>query len=527
MKGLQSVLGPFSLVTGSLGLVAVLLSALLYLLLPEIQDANRSLLGIGLILLIIFILGAFEQVKSALLARQARYGTNVTVMVLAFVGIAAAVNFVAANNPKRFDVTASGEHTLARQTINILKALDKPIKVTGFFTPEPASQASQQSAENLLKEYAYYSGGKVSYEFVDPDAKPAVAREFEIRDYGALVFDYEGRRRQVFGIGEQDFTGAILNATGKEQKKVYFLSGHSEHDSGSSAGNGYSQAEQGLRSDNFSVGTVDLSIASNVPDDAAVLIVAGPQKDLLDPEAAALEKFLVGGGRTLFLLDPNPPASWRTLLAKWGLKLQDGHIIDQRSFANPDVGTPAAQRDQYYFNQITKDLATTFFPGAAGLSWEIPEDDRENIAIAPIIETSFQSWLETDSQQVAFDEGKDKRGPLPLAVTVEARAPIGVRPQGSSTAAGGGAESARFVVFADSDFASNEFFYSLGNSDLFLNSVNWLGAQEELISIRPKPPEFRRIVVTQRAWNWVLYSSILFLPGMVILAGGVAWWRRR
>ncbi|MBM2826131.1 MAG: transp aux protein [Dehalococcoidia bacterium] len=522
MRGLQSILGPFSLITGTLGLAAIVLSALLYLLLPELQDANRTLLGVGLILLTIFFLGAFEQVKAALMARQARYGTNVTVMVIAFVGIGVAVNFVAANNPKRFDVTASRQFTLARQTVNILKSLDKPIKVTGFFTPDPPGQASQQGAENLLKEYAYYSGGKISYEFIDPEAKPAVAREYEIRDYGALVFDYDGRRRQVLGIGEQDFTGAILSITGKEQKKIYFLSGHGEHDPEGSEGNGYSQADQGLRADNYNVGIVDISVASRIPDDAAVLIVAGPQKDLVEREMAPLENYILRGGRVLFMVDPNPPASWRNLLAKWGLKLEDGRIIDQRSFANPDVATPAAQRDQYYLTQITKDLATTFFPGAAGLSLDIPEDDRENISIVPMIVTSFLSWLETDSQQVAYNEGTDTRGPLPLAVTVEAKAPIGGRPQSAS-----GAEVSRFVVFADSDFASNEFFYSLGNSDLFLNTVNWLAAQEELISIRPKPPEFRRIVVTQRAWNWILYSSILFLPGVVIMAGAVSWWRRR
>lgn len=523
MRRLESILGPFSLATGGLGLAALLTSGLLYILLPEIRDASRTLFGLGLVLLVFFVLGTFEDVKRTLMARQARYGTNTLVMIAAFIGIASAINFIAANNHKRFDLTASGQFTLSLQTLNVLNSLEQNVKVVGFFPADPQYQIPRQEAENLLKEYTFHTN-KLSYEFIDPDEKPAIARQYEVRNYGAIVFESGERRKQIFGTGEQDFTGSILNVTGREQLKIYLLVGHGEHDISSTDGRGFSRAREGLAADNYEVRIVNLSTEPKVPDDAALLIIAGPEKELLDKEIAPLEAYLLNGGKMLFMANPNLPGSWKGILAKWGVKIEDGYVVDQLSFAYPDIATPAAQTNQYYFEQITKDLPTTFFPGAAGVGTEVPQDDADRISATPLIESSTQSWLEKGSGEPSFTSGQDLRGPLILALSVEATAPIGGRPGGSQS---GSSDPTRFVVFSDSDFASNEFFYSLGNSDLFLNTANWLTAQKDLISIRPRPTDYRRIVVTQRAWNWILYSSVLFLPTAVLMIGGVAWWRRR
>lgn len=221
------------------------------------------------------------------------------------------------------------------------------------------------------------------------------------------------------------------------------------------------------------------------------------------------------------------------MLARWGVVVKNGRVVDQAVFVQPDVTTPAVQGNQYIFSQITKDIAASFFPGAAGMDIAIPDDDKDHVFVSPLAITSFQSYLETNPDSVSFDEADDPLGPLPLVLTVEATKPIGQRPPRSSAQASatGSQEPevkpTRMVVFADSDFASNEFFYSLGNSDLLLNSINWLTAQEELISIRPKPAEFRRLVIRQRDWNVILYSTVAFWPLIVLLGGVYAWWRRR
>ena len=76
-------------------------------------------------------------------------------------------------------------------------------------------------------------------------------------------------------------------------------------------------------------------------------------------------------------------------------------------------------------------------------------------------------------------------------------------------------------------FAKNQFYSSSENSDLFLNSVNWLAEDFDLISIRPKLFPFRELVVTTREINFIKWSSWLLPPGLMLILGSVIWWRRR
>ncbi|MBI4496280.1 MAG: GldG family protein [Chloroflexi bacterium] len=527
MGTLRAALAGPAPVVGVLAVLVLAAAGVLYLLLPELQLAAQALAGLGLVLLLVFVVGAYDLVKTALLGRQARYGTNTLVMTVAFIGIAGLANFLGAHYHQRLDTTASGQYTLSQHTRAVLKGLQGQVHVVGFFVKrDPIAVASQEQAENLLREYAFYTD-KISYEFVDPEEKPAIAKQYEIRDFGALVFTYEGRKHQTFGLQEQDFTGAILNVTGVEQKRVYFLAGHGEADIESAEETGLQLARDGLQADNYRIEKLDLTVTPAVPENAAVLVVAGPKKPLQPSELRAIETYLTQGGKAMFLLDPDPPQELQQLLGKWGLIFREGTVIDTVTYAQPDVRTPAVQRDQYLLTQITKDLDTTFFPGATGIFVDLPEPDREYLAITPLAHTSFQSWQTVAARTEGvpnFSEG-DTFGPLVLAVQVEATAPRGGKPLVPSTR--DGPKATRLIVVGDTDFATNKYFYSLYNSDLFLNSVNWLGAQEELISIRPKPPEFRRLIITQRGWDWIVYSSIVFLPAVVLLAGGVVWWQRR
>lgn len=537
IRTFRNFLGLYSLVIGGAAVVAVATAVLLLVFFPELQVPARVLVALALILLLLFVAGAYSEVRTGVLSRQTRYGTNTGVMAVAFLGIAVLINVVSAQNHHRADLTEGAQFTLSRHTQTVLRGLKAPVKVTGFFTRAAEAQASRQSAENLLAEYRYHTD-KFDFEFVDPEANPGRARQFEVRDNGALVFEFEGRRRQIFGSGEQEFTGAILAVTGIEQQKIYFLAGHGEPEPDSTEERGFSFAKDGLTTDNYEVRTLNLNTVERVPADAAVVVVSAPRTPLLAPEVRLLNEYLDNGGKAIFLLDPSPTQEMKLLVARWGVQVKDGTVVDQSSHVPPDVTVPvAAGYDRTMV--ITKDLPATFFPGAAGLGIEIPEDDRDHVFVAPMAGTSPQSFLETTRDRIEFNPDQDQRGPFPLALTVLAEKPIGQRPPRAptGTALPGGVtpqitpeqliNPTRLVVFADTDFATNQFFYSLGNSDLFLNSINWLTGSQELISIRTKPEQFRRLVVTQRIWNFILYSSVALWPLALLVAGAVVWWRRR
>ncbi|MFH1485383.1 MAG: Gldg family protein [Chloroflexota bacterium] len=515
---------------GVLGLAACIGAGIIYLLLPELRVYVQSLLALGILLILIFLVGGFRELRAAITGRRGRYGTNTTVMVAAFIAIAVLLNFLGARNFHRFDITSAGQFSLAPQTVKVLEELPETVHAVAFFTPgDPTGEV----VSNLLKEYTYRTD-KFTFDVVDPEANPSAARNYEIKNYGVVVFESGQRRQQVAGSGEQDFTGAILRVTGKQQKKVYYLIGHDERDFTDSGAEGYFYALRGLQADNYEVRALSLATTPTVPEDCAVLIIAGPKKPLLEQEMKPIEDYLRNKGKAFFLLDPNPPENIAELLAPWGIIVPKGQVIDQQSYVHPDVATPAAQRPQYSFSQITRNLDTTFFPGATSFRLD-PDLDKQmekykmvTVTASPVAATSPTSWqtLNYDpKKEPRFEAATDTKGPLPLALLVEASAPLGEKPV--LPPEGAKELKTRLVAIGDSDFVSDQYFYSLGNSDLFLNTVNWLAEEEELISIRPKPPAFRRMVVTQAGWRWIVYSSIALLPLAIVAIGAVNWWRRR
>jgi ABC-type uncharacterized transport system involved in gliding motility auxiliary subunit len=83
------------------------------------------------------------------------------------------------------------------------------------------------------------------------------------------------------------------------------------------------------------------------------------------------------------------------------------------------------------------------------------------------------------------------------------------------------------AAIGDSDFVSNANLGVEGNRDLFMNVVNWLAQQENLIAIRPKDPSDRRLTMTENKSMAIMLLSILVIPGAVLGAGVYSWWRRR
>ena len=83
------------------------------------------------------------------------------------------------------------------------------------------------------------------------------------------------------------------------------------------------------------------------------------------------------------------------------------------------------------------------------------------------------------------------------------------------------------VTIGDSDFAANAGLGIQGNRDLFMNIIGWLSQQENLISIRAKEPDDRRITLTATQQTNILWLSLLIVPGFIFGSGVYTWWRRR
>jgi ABC-type uncharacterized transport system involved in gliding motility auxiliary subunit len=494
----------------AVGLACLVVALGAWLVLGQAATWIEIVGGVGVILLASTVLLRPAEVKAALTGRQARYGGNALLMSVAFLLIVALANYLGVRHHLRWDVTAEKQYSLSEQTIQIIKGLQEPIKIKLFFTQ---GNPSRQEAEDMLKEYTSRSS-KISYEVVDPDVQRLVAMDYKAGD-GTIVFERGSRRELVYGTQETDFTSALLKVTRDQIKTVYFLTGHQERDPESADQAGYSTIKQLLQNENYKVETLNLAVTKTLPSDLAVLIVAGPQKPLSADETGRLSQVIQQGKGLLVMVEPGMADPLGGLLHTYGVDLPDDLIIDPVKSFYGDIASPLV--DQYAFHQITKDIGrlTSFFPTARSLMQVSPAPADWSVQI--LATTSANSWGETRYREPQVNQDPDeKKGPLNLMAVIE--------PTSSDAGLG------RLVVFGDSDLASNSVIQAvrgIGNVDLFMNSINWLASEKELISIRPKMPEQRQVVLSAAQGRAILYGSILFVPLVVLAAGAVVWWKRR
>ncbi|PKB67492.1 MAG: hypothetical protein BZY82_03125 [SAR202 cluster bacterium Io17-Chloro-G3] len=521
------------------GVVALVLGIAMLLLSGDLGGTAYTTLSVSGVLLLLALLISFNTVVQSITGRRGRYGVNTGIMIVSLVVLVGLVDTIAVRNTWDYDTTATKQFSLADQTVDILKDLPEPVEAIAFFDPKNIEQLQiSQDVEDLLAEFARRSS-RFEYTIVDPDLDPTTAKRYGIRQYPTVAFvgtESERLHQVVSRFQERDFATALLIATGVERKTLYVLTGHGEREASDfepgSAGFGF--AVEGLSGDNYGLTTLSLLENPNIPENAAAIIIAGPTKELEDAESEELQRYLEDGGRAIVLLDPNPPESFIQLLGKWGVLVNDGLLLDMGSYVANQEQTPLITRDQYFnvIPSITEDLEESFLPGSTGFDYPglhnlpgfetsfDPEKDPipETISYTPIAGTTLLSCSNPDLDSPICDRFGGSQLPALAFVGI---APLNKEPDPDAS------QQTAVVLFGDSDFASNKYFYSRGNSDLFLNSVNWLTEDISLSAARPKPRAFRLLVLTRPEMRFVQYSSWLLLPLGVLLLGGIAWWRRR
>jgi gliding motility-associatede transport system auxiliary component len=513
-----------------LGVAALLAAAGIRFGYPEKDQYVSYLLSAGLVCLLVYVLGQWRDIAKLFSRRQARYGTLTGVSVLVVLGILIAINYIGARQNKRWDLSSNKQFSLSDQSRNVLQKLDAPLQIRVF-----ADERSFQQYKDRLNEYAYVSK-KVSIDYIDPDKKPAAAGQVQIQQPVTIVFDYKGRTERVTSDAEQDITTGIIKVVQGQQKKVYFTQGHGEKDTTSSERDGYKAIADTLGRDNYIVDKIVLAQAAAIPDDAAVLVVAGPKVDFFPAEVDALKKYLAKSGKLLLELDPpekpdGPPLTNLISLAHdWGIDVGNDIVVDASGMGQligTDASVPLAA--SYPSHPITQRLRLiSGYPLARSVT-AVMGGVNGHIAQG-FVETSPRSWAESDikglltSGKVSMNAASgDKPGPITVAAAVSAPSSDAPKPGDANAPR----PETRVVVFGDSDFVSTAALGIPGNRDLFMNAIGWLSQQENLISIRPKEPDDRRVTMTAAQQNNVTILSLLLIPGFVFGAGVYSWWRRR
>ncbi len=444
--------------------------------------------------------------------RRVLEGVNVVVYTAVAVAIVVLVNWFADRHNQRWDLTPSKKYSLSEQTKKVLKELDRDVAIYVF-------DREFRSHRDLLDNYSTRSR-HVKVEYIDPDRDPALAKEFGVRSLGTIVVAAGDRHYEAQGQTEEAVTNTLIRVL-KGQKFVYFVQGHGERDVESSQGSGYERIKQQLANENYQVKTLTLLQTMQIPEDCAVLVVAGPRQDYLPQEVDAVRKYVASGGRVMLLLDPGIELpNLAKLLADWNVTLRKDLVIDENPIAQLFGSSPSMPLIVMSgSNPIVEPLArmATIFPLTRSL--EVGQGYKAGISAESFCETSSDSFGVADfdprMRQVTYRPGKDIKGPLTVAVS------------GSITGEGEKKTEGRFVALGTSAIAANTYLPFQANRDLVMNMVNWLSAEEDLISIRPKAPETQELTLNRGQMRRILYLGVFGLPILIILAGTTVWWRRR
>ena len=504
-----------------LGIVSMVVGLLVSIILPETRFYGWLLIGFGIILVIAAAVFDFRRVKGAVTSRRGKFGTSTSVMVTVFAGIIVLVNAISVGVNHSFDFTALSQFTLTSQTQDILAKLDTPVNVLCFFVPADDSNHTGAYAFSMLAQYERYTSN-LQIKFVDPDQHPEEARQYGITDstlYESVVFETPKAQclvspAEILAQAEHSFTNAILLVTGIQEKKVYFVTGDGE----ASTTDALSAAADALKTNLLQVETIDLHITPIIPNDCAVLIIAGPTQPMTDSERQIIANYLTNNGLALIMTNPNSPDDVAKLLAPWGVDVKSGTIIDPDSHLTDNIDSPTIPK-----SRDNMGLDNVYFPGATAI---IPQNTSPtNMEVSPLVWTSVNSWLEKNYDPTTtpkFDPATDTKAAYAIGVLINPT--YQYDSQGNAT---GINQGPYIVAFGDSDFITNSHFYDGNNGDMFLNLVKALGAGTDIVTIENKGLQTRRLILSPEAASFLNVSSIALLPAIVLIIGALMWWRRR
>lgn len=448
--------------------------------------------------------------------RRLIYGTNALVSILSVCGILIVVNYIFFKTDFRIDLTEGQLYTVSENTIGVIENISGDVEILAFFKDIGMDKSEFR---DLIKEYTRRSDN-IEVTFVNPDKEPGIAKKYDIKEYGTIVLvdgeqTIKVRLSDLISGGilknsEEEITNALFKLNRQINKTVYFLTGHGERDiKDDIEPEGLGVLKGALRDEGYDVKEFLLLRGGGIPKANTVLIVAAPKKAFSLKEINEIKQYLGQGGKAIFMIEPRSGAELVSILKGYGFEIGDDIIVDPSSKleGGGDIAPIVAE---YAHHDITEGFRfATIFP----YSRSIDIIDASGVEATVLAHTGDYSWSETDFE--LFDEGVAQQE------DTERAGPLGV------AAVGEDERSSRIAVFGSVDFVSNIFIDFSGNRDLFLNTVNWVAGDENLISIRPRSAAQGKLTITKKQTNIIFFFTVVLMPAVIFISGIAIWWKRK
>lgn len=439
-------------------------------------------------------------------SRQTKFTAYTGLYVAIFLAVLVVINVLADRNNKSFDTTANKKFSLSDQTEKVVGGLKSDLRAYYFHRTNRFEEG-----KGMLDRYANLST-KFKVEYIDPDKDPGKAKALGARSYGTLILDNGVRREEAKAVTEQEITGAMVRMQQSGAQVVCSLDGHGERSFEGGDPASFAGVKAALERNNYKTQIVKIVEKTEIPEACTILLSAGARSEYNDETVAAIKAFVEKGGDAMFLLPPalkgaredtDENAKLFALLAGWNIQVNSNLLFDPS-------GQGVVAIEDFSQHPIVRDMRglPALIPLARSL--DVKQGAEKLFGTSP---DAFATKTLDLTKLQAAPPPKDSNGPFVV---------------GAVTTVGGGGDikkQGRVVVVGSVDWASAAMLNRYGNRDMFLNMVNWMSADEDLISIRPKEPEDRRLNVKPNQF-WVLYVTS-FLPALAVLAAGIAVWLKR
>ncbi len=469
---------------------------------------------------------------------------------------------LAARHSVQWDMTQSASNSLETSSVDVLKQLPGEVKLTVYATGQDAQLGD---IRKLIRDFvALYQRYKpdITLTFVDPVQQPQEARKVNIQANGEMLVEYGGRTEHLTLLSEQALTSALLRLAHSKNKLLMYLDGHGERRLEGIANHDLGEFGKKLRQNGFQLGSLNLTLAQDVPGNTSTLIITQPQIDLLPGEEDKLLRYIADGGNLLWLVDAEPLHGLERLAEKLELLLTPGIVIDP---AAEEMRAPAtwALGAGYPPHAVTHNFnLITVFPYARAIGWEESPEWQHTT----LVEAAPRGWVSTrtpqgkappqqggvepsgeggaaeqllpqsagsasaggslrssgeptgrplagsDVSQLRFEKNRDVPGPVTIALALQRN--INDREQ-------------RIVIVGSGSFLANAYSGNGGNLDLGVNMVNWLSNEEKLITIQPRAVKDGAVSLSKTQLGVISGGLLIALPMLLVLVGSVMWWKRR
>ena len=409
------------------------------------------------------------------------------------------------------DWTENGRNTLSEVTVSLLKEVSQPVVITVFVRETPLLR------KHISELVARYQGHQpdIKLQFVNPDADPQRVREMKITTEGEMVVESGGQQARTQQISEEGISNALQKVLRGGERKIAFLQGHGERDFLGAANYDLSAWAQQLEAKGAQLYGLNLASTVGVPENTSLLVIAGPQADLLPGELVAIQGYLDRGGNLLWLADPGELFGLSGIGKQMGVEFLPGTIIDPNV---SQVGMQLFGTDDprmtlvagYGGHPIVRGFDfNTLFPMARGITVEVSGEWQPTT----LLKTLSNVWAERGeiAGSIGFD-ADDIAGPLNIAVALS-------RDRGDF--------EQRVVVVGDGDFLSSGYLGVGGNLQLAMNMANWLVNDDTLLSIPARSATDITLALSEFELAMVGVFFLVALPLLLLAAGFFIWWRRR